>query len=111
MIDKNIADFDLQMQGRIATYVQQKIDEQRDTVGTILAGAQASLADLDKRSAALIAKAVDSESRVSSMLVAINQMDDAQSRVSAFATELEQKTSKTINDIVDSFNLTLHTQE
>ena len=49
LIDKSIEAYDLRMQASVSYHVQEKIDEQRTTIGTILGGAQASLTDLEKK--------------------------------------------------------------
>ena len=111
MIKKGIDAYDVLMQSKVSQYVQEKLDEEREQVGKLLSGAQTSLVNLETQSSALISKALDSESRVSRMLEAINQMDDVQARIREFTEGLEKKTSLAIQNIVDSFNHTLNTHK
>ena len=109
LIDKSISESESRTEKRVASHVKEQIEVEVDKIGTLMLGAQTSLADLELKSAAVIKEVVNAESRVSSLLLEINNIKFAQDTVNKqienYMPYLEGKTADTLNGIIASFNV------
>ena len=88
MIDRSIATSEAKTEERVVIHVREKIEEQQQTLGTLLASAQTALAELDAKSSVLAQHVTSADARVSSMLAAINNMDDTQKNIAEYMANL-----------------------
>ena len=108
LIDASMAEYEKRQQAVISTFIQTKLDEHEEKVGTFVKNGGTMLERLGQGQMFLTQAGADAQQRadriISEMNAKAKEVQDMKEELKSYVENLEQKTSSTIYNTIEKFN-------